>query len=190
MNKNRDKKKNAFKTGDIHIDYDHLDVEDIMNQIKKKIEARPKEKSADNLSSQSVQQSSSLSPPEFEESLPPPSRARKLGLKLMKPFSPLIKFLVLPVHHELRETVHILDRANKRLDSLRDELEKVKLTLTQLDRIKEYIKLLHHLSHNTVEEMTKMKIEEENLRMRIRILEKDFEHLKNRERVLESQIVQ
>ncbi len=104
-------------------------------------------------------------------------------LKLMKPFSPIIKLLVLPVHQELRETIYILDRTNKRLDAL-DEINRVPR------KTKEYIRLLHNLSHNIVVEITKLKIEEENLKIRIRILEKDFEHLKSREKALESRVNQ
>ncbi len=101
----------------------------------------------------------------------------------MKPFSPIIKLLVLPVHQELRETICILDRTNKRLDVMSD-------FINETGRAKEYAKLLHNLSHNIVVEMTKLKIEEENLKIRIRILEKDFEHLKSREKALESRINQ
>jgi len=102
-----------------------------------------------------------------------------------------------------------LDRTNKRLDLLsdflNDALDEVKTNLSQfnsetnkrvdlafedLTRAKEYAKLLHNLSHNIVVEMTKLKIEEENLKIRIRILEKDFAHLKSREKALESRISQ
>lgn len=204
-----DKKDGPLESEDIRIDYDHLDVSDIMDQIKKKIDARPKDESASPASDEKMQPESPINPPEFEKSGPSPSKAKRLLLKLIRPFSPIIKFLVLPVHQELRETIHILDRTNKRLDSLSNflngTLDEVKRDLSQfnsetnkrvdlafedLTRAKEYAKLLHNLSHNIVVEMTKLKIEEENLKIRIRILEKDFEHLKSREKALESRVIQ
>ncbi len=204
-----DKKDGPLESEDIRIDYDHLDVSDIMDQIKKKIDARPKNELTGPASDEKIQPESPINPPEFEKNGPSPSKAKRLLLKLMSPFSPIIKFLVLPVHQELRETIHILDRTNKRLDFLshflNGALDEVKTDLSQfnnetnkrvdlafedLTRAKEYVKLLHNLSHNIVVEMTKLKIEEENLKIRIRILEKDFEHLKSREKALESRVIQ
>jgi hypothetical protein len=56
------------------------------------------------------------------------------------------------------------------------------------DRKKEYIKLLYGLSHNIVVELTKLKIEVEDLRVKLSILEKDFENFKKRERALERHV--
>lgn len=209
MNKKMDKKDGPLESEDIRIDYDHLEVSDIMDQIKKKIDARPKDELAGPVSDEKPPPEPLLNPPESEESGPSASKAKRLLLKLMKPFSPIIKLLVLPVHQELRETIYTLDRTNKRLDSLshflNDALDEVKTNLSQfnsetnkrvdlafedLTRAKEYAKLLHNLSHNIVVEMTKLKIEEENLKIRVRILEKDFEHLKSREKALESRVNQ
>ncbi|MEE8377515.1 MAG: hypothetical protein V3R45_04035 [Candidatus Aminicenantaceae bacterium] len=209
MNKKMDKKDGPLESEDIRIDYDHLEVSDIMDQIKKKIDARPKDELAGPVSDEKLPQEPLLNPPEFEKSGPSVSKTKRLLLKLMKPFSPIIKLLVLPVHQELRETIYTLDRTNKRLDSLsrflNDALDEVKTNLSEfntetnkrvdlafedLTRAKEYAKLLHNLSHNIVVEMTKLKIEEENLKIRVRILEKDFEHLKSREKALESRINQ
>ena len=207
MKKKIEKKDGQLDSEGIHIDYDHLDVAYIMDQIKKKTDAQPNDDSADLTSCEDVQPESSLVSPEAEIIGPTPSKAKKILLKLMKPFSPLIKLLVLPVHQELRETIHTLDNTNKRLDLLSDFLNgaldevktnldqfntrtnlRVDLALEDLTRAREYAKLLHNLSHNIVVEMTKLKIEEENIKIRMRILENDFEHLKSREKVLESRI--
>lgn len=118
-------------------------------------------------------------------------------LKLTKPFSPLIKLLVFPVYQELRETVVSLDRANKRLDQLGQAVNDINAhaqkTSQKLDLdmpfLKEYTRLFYNLAHNMVIEMTKLKIEEENLKIRIRILEKDLENLKSRGKALESRIL-
>ncbi len=201
MNKKKDIKDGLLESEDIRIDYDHLDVSDIMDQIKKKIDARPKDELAGSASDEKPPPESPLNPSEFEESGLSASKTKKLLLKLMKPFSPIIKLLVLPVHQELRETIYALDRTNKRLDLLSQflngALDEVKtnrslvdLAFEDITKAKEYAKLLHNLSHNIVVEMTKLKIEEENLKIRVRILEKDFEHLKSREKALESRVNQ
>ncbi len=132
------------------------------------------------------------------------SRAKRIMLKVMKPFAPVIKFLVLPVHEELRQTILSLDQTNRRLDSLcalmEDGLRKLDISIGEglsetnkrideaffeLHRSRDYTKLLHNLSHNIVVELTKLKIEEESLRSKARIMEKDFEFLQRREKALE-----
>jgi len=125
----------------------------------------------------------------------------------MRPFSPLIKLLIFPVYRELRETIEILDRTNKRLDALNTHVQqdvavaidgihiKIDQQIQRLDKrvrkaeqAMEYVKLLHTLSHNIVVELTKLKIEEENLKIKARILEKDFEFLGKREKALEKHV--
>ncbi len=121
----------------------------------------------------------------------------------MRPFAPIIKLFILPVYEELRETVRILDQTNKRLDSLNNVIndvsknlnnaindvnQKLDQTADNLVKKMEYTKLLHNLSHNIVVELSKLKIEEENLKLKIRIMEKDFELLGLREKALEKHI--
>ena len=173
----------------------------------------------------------------------------------MRPFSPLLKLLILPVYSELRETVISLDQTNRRLDYLhlrmeqdlvklgetmnatlserinettkklqivigesadiinktiaktnrridrgidnvndrialvsRDAQKRLNLAFDDLNRTMEFTQLLHSLSHNLVVEMTKMKIEEETLKVKTRIMEKDFEFLGRREKALEERV--
>jgi hypothetical protein len=158
----------------IEIDYDHIDVARIMEQIKEKTSA------------EAGRGSSSL------KSEPPPvpkldltagqGRTRQVLLKIMSPLSPVIKLLTLPVHEELRRTVLILDHANRRIDHLEKDR-------ARLDRLQEYTKLLHHLCHNLVIELSKLKIEEETLKTKTRIIEKDFEFLGKREKALEKELL-
>ncbi len=54
--------------------------------------------------------------------------------------------------------------------------------------MREYTQLIHNLSHNIVVELTKLKIEQENLKLKTRIMEKDFEFLGKREKTLESKV--
>jgi len=96
----------------------------------------------------------------------------------MSPFAPLIKLLVLPVYEEHRQTVMALDHTNRRLDQL-----------TRIpERVQDYINLTHNLCHNLVVELTKLKIEVDQLKTKVQIMEKDFEFLGKRERVLEKEV--
>jgi hypothetical protein len=57
-------------------------------------------------------------------------------------------------------------------------------------RIQENTKLLHVMVHNLVIELTKLRIEHEALKSKMRIMEKDFEMLGKRERALEKRVVE
>ncbi len=61
---------------------------------------------------------------------------------------------------------------------------------TRLGTTVENTKLLHNLSHNLVLELTKLKIETDALKSKARVLEKDFETLGRRERVLEKRVAE
>jgi len=161
----------------IEIDYDHIDVALIMDGIKKKVAVETGD----------APRTSEDDPP----SLPGPDleagqgRARRFLLRLMSPFKPLIKLLILPVAEEHRRAVLILDHANRRIDRLEHDRH---LTAERLNRLQEYTKLLHHLCHNLVVEMSKLKIEEETLKTKTRIMEKDFDYLGKREKALEKEV--
>ena len=212
MTDKKKREKGSEDERDIKIDYENIDVADIMDQIKKKIAAQPKkEPELPLIESDYIPYATT--PPEMPpEASGVRSKIKALLLKIMKPFSPLIRLLVLPVSNELAETVKTLDLTNKKLDYLSEKLhhdlfqlneslnsrievvdkavnERLDLAFDDIGRIKEYTKLLHSLSHNVVVEMTKLKIEEENLKIKARILEKDFEFLGRREKALEDQVL-
>jgi len=132
----------------------------------------------------------------------------------MRPFFPVIRLLALPIHEELRATIKSLHETNVRLDELarllnlqaedadrkfdldaqrmdRGELrlDLLEERLKDLDKSMEYIRLLHNLDHNLVVELTKLKIEADTLKSKIRILEKDQESAQKRERALEEQVL-
>lgn len=160
----------------IEIDYDHVDVARIMESVKKTIAGEPRRESDAGL----LDATSPASPflPEFEgetgaEFGGRKQRIKRILLRLMKPFAPLIKLMILPVYEEQRQILLHLHHTNMRLD--------------RIDQTP-YSKLLHNLGHNLVVELTKLKIEEEMLKTRIRILEKDLESLQKRERALEEEI--
>jgi hypothetical protein len=157
----------------IEIDYERIDVAGIMDQIKEQTASEDRK----------APDASRTKPPAAKDRDPAagPGRIRQVLLRLMSPLRPFIKLLVLPLDEEYRRTVLVLDHANRRLDRLEKELERV-------DRLQEYTKLLHHLCHNLVIEMSKLKIEEETLKTKSRILEKDFEFLGKREKALEKEV--
>jgi hypothetical protein len=159
----------------IEIDYEHIDVSLIMEQIKKEV-------AAETVPSRSGNDAGPVLGPDLEAGQ---GRARRTLLRLMSPFKPLMKLLILPIAEENRRTVLILDHANRRLDRLEHDRH---LLTERLNRLQEYTKLLHHLCHNLVVEMSKLKIEEETLKTKARILEKDFDRLGKREKALEKEV--
>lgn len=172
----------------IEIDYDNIDVGRIMEAIKSKVAqevGREEEKSL------AEPAGSAPGAPQAAEtdSFPEPSVRRtgmkRLLLKIMRPFAPLIKLVILPVYEEQRQTLLSLHNTNKRLDALVSMLHE---EIEKNNRNREYTKLLHHLAHNIVVEMSKLKIEEETLKTKTRLMEKDFETLIKRERALEKEI--
>lgn len=212
MPENSKHERNNEGKKEIEIDYENIDVSDIMSQIKRKIAAQPKRR----VTPPPIKTDFSPSPDPYS-SIPPEEetskgRLKSLLLKIMKPISPLIKLAVFPVHHELTETIKKLDITNVKLDYLSEKRDqelsrlsadlnnkiddvadginkRLDLAFDDIGRIKEYTKLLHSLSHNFVVELTKLKIEEENLKIKSRILEKDFEFLGRREKALEENLL-
>lgn len=214
----KEKGRESYKEEEIRIDYENIDVADIMEQIKRKIAKKPK-KPLEEIQKEELR----LTPPghfplEPEEVPGVKRKIRRLLLKIMKPFSPLIKLFILPVYEEFREAFMSLDRTNRRLDflsaTLEQELAKLSTAIGNVERnvirrvddvnqnlnqrldhalddlgkTMEYTKLLHNLSHNIVVELGKLKIEEENIKLKTRIMEKDFEFLRRKEKSLEKHI--
>ena len=178
----------ALKPG-IEVDYDNVDIAKIMDQIRQRTGDEARRESEVLPGPVGSQVAPELDP--GGESAPPEraGRARKILLKIMTPFRPLIKLLILPVYEEQRQAVLILDQTNKRLDHLyRINERDHRLIFERLDRLREYTKLLHTLSHNVVVELSKLKIEVETLKTTVRLLEKEFEHLGRRERALEHEV--
>jgi len=200
MNEEKNERGFIQKVNEIKIDYENIDVKDIMTQIKRKIVSQPKKEPEQEIRKEELRPSTgpySHEPPEGSEMK---LKIKRILLKGMKPISPLIKLLVLPVHEEVRETVLNLDRTNRRIDYLTDQFgaelrnlnealnQRIDLAFSDLGKAKEYTKLLHNLSHNIVVELTKLKIEQENLKLKARIMEKDFEFLDEKEKQLEKDV--
>lgn len=194
MSKERDKKSNRGQTRPtvaselgIEVDYEDIDVSPIIEAIKRKA-AGENQVDKDgacgdaNASSPASQAGPLSQAPDISARR---SRIKRVLLKLMAPFAPLIKLLVLPVYEEQRQLTLRLHETNLRLDALTARLDG---EIEKASRHREYTKLLHHLTHNIVVEMSKLKIEEEMIKTRTRVIEKDFELLTLRERALENEL--
>lgn len=181
---NKEEKVTKHKEGEIIIDYENIDVAHIMDQIKKRTAQRPKKTKEEFRREDFLMATSPLA--EELEAAGVKAKAKRMLLKITRPFGPLIKLLIFPVYAEFREMVLILDRTNRRLDFLNGEIHDLNQKLMST---MEYTKLLHSLSHNVVVELSKLKIEEENLKLKTRIMEKDFAFLGKREKALEKQLL-
>jgi len=150
--------------GKIQIDYKNVSSVSIMEQIKKEISGqdRPPERAAS-------------AGNEKKKGKAMKSFIKKVVFKLARPFRPVIKVFIHDSFQDLMAETH------ERLRRLEQEEGD--------ERKKEYIKLLYGLSHNIVVELTKLKIEVEDLRVKLSILEKEFENFKKRERALEKRVV-
>jgi len=171
----------------LEVDYEDIDVGQILGAIKRKAAlesgedlARPSREKAPSFSASQVDSTG-----QARDLLVRRSKIKRVLLKLMTPFAPLIKLLVLPVYEEQRQLYLRLDETNRRLDALTARLGE---EIEKASRHREYTKLLHHLAHNIVVEMSKLKIEEERIKTRTRVIEKDFELLARRERALEKEL--
>lgn len=99
--------------------------------------------------------------------------------KVRGTFMWLIRFLARPLENELKELTVRLHNENK---------EKVVPLIPLVHQSKEYIKLLHNTSNNTIVEFSKLKIETELLKTKIRVLEDKLAFLENRERAIEKKV--
>lgn len=204
-------KEGLTEESSIKIDYENIDIASVMDQIKEKIAKQPRkppqEEPPKEMQDMTYPAPLPMEPREEEKAFGYKKKIKKILLKIMRPFAPLIKLLVLPVHEEVMETVRNLHQTNKRLDALNAKLERdlseamahadrrlnqtnqrLDIAYSDLARTMEYVKLLHNLSHNIVVELSKLKVEEETLKSKTRVMEKDFEFLGRREKALEKRV--
>lgn len=98
---------------------------------------------------------------------------KKIFRVIRKPLMPFIRSMVRPINNELKAHINI-DRKY----------------IHQFAAGIEYIKLLHNTSNNLIVELSKLKIEEEFLKTKIKVLEDKMEFLENRERAIEKKLYQ
>jgi hypothetical protein len=189
-----DERPDSEKIHGVEIDYDHLDVAAIMDQVKKIAAAKPP--APGRVETEAPAEEAGPAPACGGETAPPPpappgfkQKVKAKAARVLAPFYPLLRLFALPLHEELKAVVRSLDDANRRFDARYDALSvKADARFRDLDRSMEYIKLLHNLDHNLVVEVTKLRVELESLKSRARILEKDLESAGRRERALEARI--
>lgn len=168
-------------SGVYKIDYDHLDVAQVMEQVQRRAAKRAAAEGGGSAEPAGPEAGS----PAAEAAAAPVGVKKKIKSKIQRfltPFFPLQRLLAFPVHEDLMQAVAQLHATNTRLDRLQAKVY-------ERDLSQEYVKLLHVLVHNLVAELTKLRIEHEALKLKTRTLEKDFEHLGRREHALEKRVL-
>ncbi|UCH95132.1 MAG: hypothetical protein JSV88_33475 [Candidatus Aminicenantes bacterium] len=107
---------------------------------------------------------------------------KKILIKIRKILFPLIRFMTRPIYNELKQ--FSVDRFNENAYKVFKHSEKMPIVLQS----KEYIKLLHNALNNLITEVSKLKIDHELLKTKIKVLEDKMEFLENRERAIEKKI--
>lgn len=115
--------------------------------------------------------------PELEQGL-----AKKILSKIRRLFLPLLRFMIRPFISDLKNLTVELHNTNKQ------EVHNLKQTVPITFQSKEYIKLLHNAINNMIVESSKLKIEEELLKTRIKVLEDKVIFLEERERAIEKKL--
>ncbi len=114
------------------IDYDHVNVAEIMARIQKAAAETPLAEAWEETAPRNPAQPAST--PSHQASMPPPSapggtdwspepqgfkaKLKRILRKIMRPFFPVMRLLAFPVHEELRAAVKSLHDTNVRLDNL------------------------------------------------------------------------
>lgn len=107
---------------------------------------------------------------------------KKILGKIRKIISPLTRFMIRPFLNDLKNLEVELHNQNK------EEIHRLKELVPIVFQSKEYIKLLHNSMNNMIVELSKLKIEEELLKTKIKVMEDKVEFLENRERAVEKKL--
>jgi len=98
----------------------------------------------------------------------------------------LVRFMVRPIYNELKQ--FNVDRFNENAHNIFKNTEEIAYYKHLVLQGKEYIKLLHNALNNLITEASKLKIDHELLKTKIKVLEDKMEFLENRERAIEKKI--
>jgi hypothetical protein len=190
-----DKMTDAQKEAPIQIDYDNVDAADIMDQIKRRIAQRPQVPAG--APAATGEEPSGVVP------AAPGGMKRGLATRAMRllarPFMPIVRVLLdrFIVRANVGVNIRIdevSDGLNMRIDKVYGRIDEVYGRIDDvsggLNTARENTKLLHTLAHNLVVELTKLRIEYETLKSKMRIMEKDFEVLGKREKALEKRVIE
>lgn len=111
---------------------------------------------------------------------------KKVFIKIRKMLFPLIRFMTRPIYNELKQ--FSVDRFNENAGNSFKNTEEIAYYKHLVVQSKEYIKLLHNSLNNSITEASKLKIDHELLKTKIKVLEDKLEFLENRERAIEKKI--
>jgi hypothetical protein len=111
---------------------------------------------------------------------------KKILLKVRKILFPLVRFMVRPLYNELKQ--FSVDRFNENAHNIFKNTEEIAYYKHLVLQGKEYIKLMHNAINNLITEASKLKIDHELLKTKIKVLEDKMEFLENRERAIEKKI--
>jgi hypothetical protein len=111
---------------------------------------------------------------------------KKILIKIRKILFPLVRFMVRPIYNELKQ--FSADRFNENAHNIFKNTEEIAYYRHLVLQSKEYIKLLHNALNNLITEASKLKIDQELLKTKIKVLEDKMEFLENRERAIEKKI--
>jgi len=107
---------------------------------------------------------------------------KKILSKIRRLLLPLLRFMLRPFVSDLKNLVVELHNTNKQ------DVHNLKQTVPITFQSKEYIKLLHNAINNMIVESSKLKIEEELLKTRIKVMEDKIAFLEERERAIEKKL--
>lgn len=158
----------------VPVDYENVDVAALSERIQAAAAARSAGASAAAAPASAPPQPPVSSPAARPPSLPPggfKARLKGLAIRMLRPLFPLMRLLVLPLHEDVAALYRSVDAAN-----------------AKTDKFVASIQLLHLLDHNLVVELTKLRLEHEALKSRLRLAEKDLEMLTKRERAVEERV--
>jgi len=181
----------AQKETPIRIDHDNVDVADIMDQIKRRIAQRPPAPAGAPAATGAGPSGVVPAAPDGGEGM-----ATRVLRMLTRPFMPIVKPLldrfIIRVNMDVNVRIDQMnDRFNAKIDEISGSLNtRIDEVSRRLNTTQENTKLLHTLAHNLVLDLTKLRIEHEALKSKTRIMEKDFEALGKREKVLEKRLIE
>jgi len=104
-----------------------------------------------------------------------------LGI-IRKIFFPLVRFMTRPLYNELKQFTTDRYNANAYELYLLEDYKRL------VDESKEYIKLMHNTTNNLIVEISKLKIDQEMMKTKMKVLEDKIEFVENRERAIEKKM--
>ncbi len=123
---------------------------------------------------------------EIEEGTGPRGFIKKIFVKIRKIIFPLVRFMTRPIYNELKQFSG--DRYNDNAYKVFKNTGEIENYRQVVMQSKEYIKLLHNAMNNLIVESSKLKIDHELQKIKIKVLEDKIEFLENRERAIEKKI--